>query len=127
MSPPMSGSGTRGQLKLQSIGVLLQAIIGLMAAALLVVFAVSAKHAYEREALAQHTVVVVATAQDLFTGTPATCVRRWTGFSPCRSSFARPTRSRASTTSTLGIWRPSTFWPTAYRPRPSARTPSSAR
>jgi signal transduction histidine kinase/CheY-like chemotaxis protein len=54
--------------RLLSIGVLLQAIIGLMAAALLVVFAISAKQAWDRQRLAERTVSLVGASRDLFSG-----------------------------------------------------------
>ena len=54
--------------RLLTIGVLLQAIIGLMAVALLVMFAQSARHAYERQRLAERTVTIVTSARDLFRG-----------------------------------------------------------
>jgi signal transduction histidine kinase len=53
--------------RLLSIGVLLQAIIALMAAALLFAFAVSAKHAYQRERRAEQIVVRLTASRDLFT------------------------------------------------------------
>jgi len=64
--------------KLVSIKVLLQAVTGLMALALVVLFATAAERAYMRRATAQHIHAVVSVARDLFVAMQTIRVERGT-------------------------------------------------
>jgi signal transduction histidine kinase len=64
--------------KLASIKVLLQAVTGLMALALVVVFATSAERAYQQRATAEHIHAVVGISRDLFMAMQTIRVERGT-------------------------------------------------